>query len=101
VRALTAVITAVLVLGFWAPGFFTSTSLDINAAQDGVRQILMDENNGYGAKNVTDITCNDGKDPIVEKGATFHCDVAMDGAKRQVTVTITGEDGTYEVGRPK
>jgi VCBS repeat-containing protein len=37
----------------------------------------------------------------VQKGATFDCEVSMDGAKRQVTVTITGDDGTYEVGRPK
>jgi hypothetical protein len=36
----------------------------------------------------------------VQKGATFDCEVSMDGAKRQVTVTITG-DGSYEVGRPK
>lgn len=37
----------------------------------------------------------------MQKGATLDCEVSMDGAKRQVTVTITGDDGTHEVGRPK
>ena len=45
-------IAAVLVLGFWEPGFFVTTKLDINKAQAGVQQILSDETNGYGAKNV-------------------------------------------------
>jgi hypothetical protein len=89
----------VLVLGFWAPGFFNSTNPDVDAAQSGVKQILMDDANGYGVKDVTDVKCNNGINPNVQKGATFDCEVSMDGAKRQVTVTITGADGTYEVGR--
>ncbi len=44
-----------LVLGFWKPGFFVTTKLDVNAAQTGVQQILADEANGYGAKNVKDV----------------------------------------------
>ena len=57
--------------GFWKPGFFMTTELDVNAAQTGVAQILGDETNGYGDKNVSDVKCNDGKNPKVEKGANF------------------------------
>ena len=66
---LAAIIVAVvLVLGFWKPGFFVTTKLDVNAAQTGVQQILTDEANGYGAKNVKDVKCNDGQSPTVKKG---------------------------------
>lgn len=99
---LAAIIVAVvLVLGFWKPGFFVTTKLDIDAAQTGVQQILTDEANGYGAQNVKDVKCNDGQNPTVEKGATFDCEVSIDGTKRQVTVTFQDDNGTYEVGRPK
>ncbi len=99
---LAAIIVAVvLVLGFWKPGFFVTTKLDVNAAQSGVKQILTDESNGYGAKNVKDVKCNDGASPTVKKGETFDCEVSIDGTKRQVTVTFQDDNGTYEVGRPK
>lgn len=91
----------VLILGFWQPGFFMTTKLDISKAQAGVQQILTDETNGYGAKNVKDVKCNNGQDPIVKKGNTFDCDVSIDGTRRQVTVTFQDDKGTYEVGRPK
>jgi hypothetical protein len=89
------------VLGFWKPGFFVTTKLDVTAAQTGVAQILSDEANGYGAKNVKDVKCNDGSSPTVKKGDTFDCEVSIDGTKRQVTVTFQDDSGTYEVGRPK
>ena len=99
---LAAIIVAVvLVLGFWKPGFFVTTKLDVNAAQTGVQQILTDETNGYGAKNVKDVKCNNGQNPTVKKGDTFNCEVSIDGTKRQVTVTFQDDKGTYEVGRPK
>ena len=90
-----------LVLGFWKPGFFVTTKLDVNKAQQGVQQILTDESNGYGAKNVNDVKCNNGQNPTVKKGDTFTCEVSIDGTKRQVTVTFQDDKGTYEVGRPK
>ena len=90
-----------LVLGFWKPGFFVTTKLDVNKAQQGVQQILTDESNGYGAKNVKDVKCNNGANPQVKKGDTFNCEVSIDGTKRQVTVTFQDDKGTYEVGRPK
>jgi hypothetical protein len=95
------VVAVVLVLGFWKPGFFVTTKLDIGKAQQGVQQILTDETNGYGAKNVKDVKCNNGANPTVKKGDTFNCEVSIDGTKRQVTVTFQDDKGTYEVGRPK
>lgn len=94
-------VAVVLVLGFWKPGFFVTTKLDVSAAQTGVQQILTDEANGYGAKNVKDVKCNNGQSPTVKKGDTFNCEVSVDGTKRQVTVTFQDDKGTYEVGRPK
>ena len=58
----------VLVLGFWKPGFFVTTKLDVNKAQQGVQQILTDETNGYGAKNVKDVKCNNGAEPDGQEG---------------------------------
>ena len=95
------VLAIVLVMGFWKPGFFVTTTLDVTKAQQGVTQILTDESNGYGAKNVKDVRCNNGENPTVKKGDTFNCEVSIDGTKRQVTVTFQDDKGTYEVGRPK
>jgi hypothetical protein len=94
-------LAAVLLLGFWKPGFFVTTKLDVDKAQQGVQQILTDEASGYGAKNVNDVKCNNGQNPTVRKGDTFNCEVSIDGTKRQVTVTFQDDRGTYEVGRPK
>jgi hypothetical protein len=94
-------IAVVLLLGFWKPGWFVTTKLDVTKAQQGVAQILSDESNGYGATNVQDVKCNNGQDPTVRKGDTFNCEVSIDGTKRQVTVTFQDDKGTYEVGRPK
>jgi hypothetical protein len=58
--ALAAVIIVVLVLCFWAPGFLKATNLDVDAAQSGVKQILMDDANGYGVKDVTDVKATTG-----------------------------------------
>ena len=95
------VVIAVGILGFWKPGWFVTTNLDVKAAQTGVQQILSDQTNGYGAKNVEGVNCNNGSNPEVVKGGTFDCDVSIDGTKRQVTVTFQDDSGTYEVGRPR
>jgi hypothetical protein len=99
-----AVVLLLIVLGvllFVWPGWASSTELDVKAANSGVQQILSDEENGYGAKNVENVDCNGGKNPPVSKGGTFTCDVDIDGTKREVTVTFQNDDGTYEVGRPR
>ncbi len=102
IGVLAAIIVAVvLVMGFWKPGFFVTTKLDVNKAQDGVKTILTDQTNGYGVKNVSDVKCNNGKNPTVKKGDSFTCDASIDGQHKQVTVTFQDDTGTYEVGRPK
>ena len=68
--------------------------------QPNVVFVLTDETNGYGAKNVNDVKCNNGVSPTVKKGDTFNCEVSIDGTKRQVTVTFQDDKGTYEDGRP-
>ncbi len=96
-----AIVLVVLILGFVAPGFFKTKELNVAAAQAGVQQVLSDKSTGYGATNVDGVTCNNGENPKVEKGATFTCDVRIDGADRQVTATFVDDDGSYEVGPPK
>jgi len=95
------IIAVVLVMGFWKPGFFVTTKLDVNKAQQGVQQILTDQTNGYGVTKADNIKCNNGQNPTVKKGDTFTCDVSVDGQHKQVTVTFQDNSGTYEVGRPK
>lgn len=92
--ALLVVIAVVLVLGFAWPGFFNSKTLDHAAAENGVKQVLT---NSYGA-NVSAVTCPSGVK--VEQGATFTCDVTIDGSTQKVTSTFTDNSGTYEVARP-
>ena len=94
-----ASIAVVLVLGFWEPGFFVTTKLDVNKAQSGVQQILTDETNGYGAKNVKNVKCNNGGDPTVKKGGTFDCDVSIDGASQARDGDLPGRQGHLR-GRP-
>jgi hypothetical protein len=75
--------------------------LDVSKAQAGVRQILMDPRDGYGAENVTTVVCNNGRDPMIQKGGTFTCEVVVDGRKRVVTAVFQDDSGTYEVDRPR
>jgi hypothetical protein len=95
------IVAVVLVMGFWKPGFFVTTKLDVSKAQDGVKDVLTNQTNGYGVKNVTDVKCNNGQNPTVKKGDSFTCDASIDNQHKQVTVTFQDDSGTYEVGRPK
>ncbi|WP_396918041.1 DUF4333 domain-containing protein [Mycolicibacterium sp.] len=101
IGAAALVVIAVAITAFWLPGWAVTTVLDINKAQSGVENILKDDTNGYGNKNVSGVKCNNGENPEVKKGSTFDCDVSIDGTKRKVTVTFQDDKGTYEVGRPK
>jgi hypothetical protein len=102
VGVLAVIIVAVVcVMGFWKPGFFVTTKLDVNKAQTGVQQILTDQTNGYGVKTADNVKCNNGQNPTVKKDDTFTCDVSVDGQHKQVTVRFQDNNGTYEVGRPK
>jgi hypothetical protein len=75
--------------------------LDVSKAQAGVRQILMDPRDGYGAANLTTVVCNNGRDPVIQKGGTFTCEVVVEGRKRVVTALFQDDSGTYEVDRPR
>jgi hypothetical protein len=95
-----------LVGGLWFTGFFDSITgtgnvLDVKKAEAGVQQILSDPVNGYGVNDVTSVKCNGGKDPQVEAGKGFTCDVVINGAQRQVQVVFRDDAGTYEVDGPR
>jgi hypothetical protein len=75
--------------------------LNVSNAQAGVKRILADQSDGYGERNVTSVVCNNGKDPVIEKGTTFTCEVVVDGKKRNVTAVFQDDNGTYEVDRPR
>lgn len=98
--AASAGAAAVLMTGFWAPGFFVTQQLDVRAAQAGVAHVLSDPA-GYGAKDVSDVTCNDGGNPTISKGATFTCQATIDHIKHQFVVTFTDDAGSYEISAPR
>ncbi|MGH3564331.1 MAG: DUF4333 domain-containing protein, partial [Mycobacterium sp.] len=92
----------ILALGLATPRLFDvagATELDVNQAQAGVQQVLTDPINGYGREDVTDVRCNNGRNPTVRKGNSFTCAVNVNGAERQVTVVFSDGAGTYEVDR--
>ena len=99
------VAAALVALGPWKLSFFKNllnhNTLDVNKAQTGVQQILTDPIKGYGTKNVTDVKCNNGQNPLARMGDNFTCEVKIDGAQRRVTVVFADDNGTYEVDRPK
>lgn len=97
--AVAGVLLAVLLSRQRPPG--GGVQLDVGAAQAGVEQVLTDPINGYGRDGVSDVRCNDGRNPIVKKGTGFSCSVLVDGAPRQVAVEFTDDAGTYEVDRPR
>jgi hypothetical protein len=90
-----------LAFGLSKLGFIRDKVLDVSKAQAGVQQILMDPWAGYGAEKVTSVVCNNGRDPVIQKGATFTCEVVVDGRKRVVTAVFQDDSGTYEVDRPR
>ncbi len=91
VGVLVVVVVAV-VLAFV---FLGSDKLDNKAVQDGVQKVLKDS---YGIDDVESASCPSGQK--VEVGATFNCTLKVGGEQKKVTVKITKDDGTYEVGRP-
>ena len=62
--------------------------LDVSKAEAGVQRVLLDREVGYSATNVSDVECNGGKDPEIKKGASFTCEVVVEGRKRNVLVVF-------------
>lgn len=95
------VVAVVLITGLWVPGYFNTDTLDVQAANAGVQQVLTDPATGYGLPKVSDVACNHGQNPTITDGGTFTCTVTIGGSQRQVSVRFVGKDGTYAVGRPE
>ncbi|MCV7386016.1 DUF4333 domain-containing protein [Mycolicibacter longobardus] len=102
--AVTGLLAIAVLLTLVLRGVVSGTGpleLDVLHAQDGVRQVLTDPINGYGSDKVTDVRCNTGVNPRVQKGSSFTCAVTVDGRQRQVLVEFADDAGTYEVDRPR
>jgi uncharacterized protein DUF4333 len=98
---LGVIVALALVLGLLGSGVFNRHVLDVNKAQEAVKRVITDPTAGYGIDNVTDVNCNNGKNPSAKKGETFTCQVTVDGKKRHVTAVFIDDNGTYEVDRPR
>ncbi|MEU7765754.1 DUF4333 domain-containing protein [Nocardia sp. NPDC049190] len=91
-------VLAVVVLGAIVALVLALTAkdkLDQAAVQDGVKKVLSDS---YGIQDVSDVSCPSGQEVKVD--AAFECSLKVSGESKKVTIKITKEDGTYEVGRP-
>lgn len=99
--AVVAVEAVVLGVALWFFGSSGGSVLDVRQAEAGVRQILSDPINGYGANDITAVRCNGGEDPEVEQGKGFTCQVTINGARRQVQVVFRDDAGNYEVDGPR
>lgn len=96
-----AVAVGVIVFAVWKFGLMAGNELDVHKTEAAVTQILTNPTYGYGVENVSNVVCNNGKDPVAKKGATFTCVALVNGTKRTVAVLITDDNGTYEVDRPR
>jgi uncharacterized protein DUF4333 len=90
-----------LFLGLSKLDVLRGKALDVSRAEAGVQRILVDPVDGYGVTSVSDVVCNHGANPEIKKGATFTCDVIVDGRKRQVLAVFSDDNGTYAVDRPR
>lgn len=63
--------------------------------QADVRKILTET---YRLNEVGDVLCPSNQ--TVKDRSTFTCTVQVGGQGKTVTITVTGDDGRYEVGAP-
>ncbi|WP_196073436.1 DUF4333 domain-containing protein [Nakamurella alba] len=67
--------------------------------ESGVLQILTEPApRGYALSGVSDVACP--SDQEVNAGTSFLCAVTQDGVRKNVTVSVKNDNGTYEVGIP-
>ncbi|MFI1917792.1 DUF4333 domain-containing protein [Nocardia sp. NPDC020380] len=91
-------VVVLIVIAAVVVGVFALTSkdkLDNSAVQNGVTKVLKDS---YGIDDVQNVSCPSGQK--VEVDHTFDCTLKVGGEAKKVTIKITKDDGTYEVGRP-
>ncbi len=86
---------------WWLLNMTGGPVLDVTKVQDGVLQTLSDPAGGYGGNTVTDVSCNNGRNPRAARGTTFTCDVVVNGDERHVRVVVSDDNGTYEIDRPR
>lgn len=96
-----AVALVVVGVGVWQFLFRATTVISVEQAEEGVRQILSDPINGYGANRISALRCNDGKNPPAAKGDSFTCAVEIDGTVRSVYVEFQDDKGTFAVDGPR
>ena len=99
VAALVVIGGAVALSAYVWPGWVTKT-LSQTALQDGVQRVLTegDPAQGYGLKDVSDVSCPSGMK--AQAGETFTCQVKVGDQNQRVTIKVTDDDGTYEVSAP-
>lgn len=68
---------------------------DPRTMQADVKKVLTET---YQLRDVGDVLCP--ANQTVKDGSTFSCTVQVGGEGKTVTITVTGEDGRYEVGAP-
>ncbi|MTE14380.1 DUF4333 domain-containing protein [Nocardia aurantiaca] len=90
-----AVVVVLAAAGGGLAWLLSKDQLDNKAVQSGVQKVLKDS---YGIDDVQDVSCPSGQKVEVDK--TFDCTLKVGGESKKVTIKITKDDGTYEVGRP-
>ena len=90
-----------LAIGLGMLGTLKTAQLDVSSVEAGVAQVLADPVDGYGAESVSNVRCNGGRNPEVEKGYSFECHAVVNGKEREVEAVIVDDDGTYEVDWPR
>ncbi len=95
IGALVVIIAAVGVLGFVTPGWFNTQVFNNTQMQTDVQKLLTET---YQIPNVTGVTCPSGQE--VKDGAKFTCTATIDGKPQEVSITVKGDTGNYEVSPP-
>ena len=72
------------------------TVFDRQDMQTSVLRMLADV---YHIDGIQEVSCPPGREVV--DGATFQCTVMINGAEKQVTITVRGTDGEYVVSRPE
>ncbi|MDV6013999.1 DUF4333 domain-containing protein [Haloechinothrix sp. LS1_15] len=93
---LVVLLGTIAFLGFVAPGWFTATVFDHEEMETGVQGVLTEQ---YQIDGVDSVTCPEGQDVTVDH--SFECTAVIEGEERSVPITVTSEDGNYEVGMPE
>lgn len=86
---------AAVALFLW-PGFLVTKHFDQKKVEQGVVEVMKNDHKLHA----TGASCDGVKDVKLEAGATFKCEVTIDGKQQTVTMTVKDKDGTYEVPKP-